>query len=418
MLPDLDGYEVCRALKASGSTSQVPIVIVTARIAAENRIQSFHAGADDYVPKPYTPDQIFDALDQSNVCRQDSVPSRIQGDAVLDRRDDGETLRILARLRALLLARSGLEPKAIDRITAAISAIWGNVDAWSRRSSVDRVATLAYALSPESLVLTVHDEAGWLASVGDLSEGPVSTLLIDAGFDEMEADHEAHCLRLAKRFGTLDSCSSWPEGITRLMGSCLGDERPADRASCMVSLTDSNRALLLAAVAWGEQGGHREHASGSGHNAPIWSPACAIGSIPPGYRRCAATADGHSLAGSSDRGGAIEELRRMHGAMAHVDLARVHSTWLVRALEEETPAVQRAVVGSLGDALRSRLQSGLLLDSQDLVSERTAATEVASWVTALWTERLVGGDAERADDSPALVVLVRLAPPPDIAFAA
>ena len=47
MLPDLDGYEVCRALKSSGSTSRVPIVIVTARVAAENRIESFRAGADD-----------------------------------------------------------------------------------------------------------------------------------------------------------------------------------------------------------------------------------------------------------------------------------------------------------------------------------------------------------------------------------
>src|ERR1700733_11814205 len=51
MLPVRGGYDVCRALKASGTTSQVPIVIVTARIAAENRIESFRAGADDYVPK-------------------------------------------------------------------------------------------------------------------------------------------------------------------------------------------------------------------------------------------------------------------------------------------------------------------------------------------------------------------------------
>jgi CheY-like chemotaxis protein len=200
MLPDLDGYEVCRALKASGTTSQVPIVIVTARIAAENRIESFHAGADDYVPKPYTPDQIFEALDQSNAVRHDRTASRIEGEVVLDGRDDGETLRDLARLRGLLLARSGLAPEAIASISAAIRAIWLSVDGWGRRSGLDRVATLAYALSPENLILTVHDEAGWLARVGDLAEGPVSTVLTDARFDQIENDHEAHCLRLVKRF--------------------------------------------------------------------------------------------------------------------------------------------------------------------------------------------------------------------------
>jgi CheY-like chemotaxis protein len=201
MLPDLDGYEVCRELKSSGTTSQVPIVIVTARIAAENRIESFHAGADDYVPKPYTPDQIFAALEQSNVRPGESAASVTEGEVVLDGRDDGETLRRLARLRGLLLARSGLRPEAIEAISAAIRAIWLSVDGWARRSGLERVATLAYALSPDSLVLTVHDEAGWLARERDLTREPVSSILTDARFDQIENDHEAQCLRLVKRFG-------------------------------------------------------------------------------------------------------------------------------------------------------------------------------------------------------------------------
>ena len=100
----------------------------------------------------------------------------------------------------------------------------------------------------------------------------------------------------------------------------------------------------------------------------------------------------------------------MHRATARVDLGRVHPSWWVRALREESPAVQRLVAASLAASLRDHLQAGLLLDSQDLVSERAAAPEVASWVMALWTERLVGGEAERADDSPAIIVLARLSP--------
>ena len=59
MLPDVDGYDICRTVKSSGNTSQVPVIIVTARITDENRIESFKAGADDFIPKPYTPDEIF-----------------------------------------------------------------------------------------------------------------------------------------------------------------------------------------------------------------------------------------------------------------------------------------------------------------------------------------------------------------------
>ena len=62
MLPDQSGYEVCRELKSRRETSDVPVVIVTARLEGEARARSAQAGASEYVSKPYTPDQIFSTL--------------------------------------------------------------------------------------------------------------------------------------------------------------------------------------------------------------------------------------------------------------------------------------------------------------------------------------------------------------------
>lgn len=50
-LPDLSGFEVCRALRAAGVTSRV--LIATARDAVEDRIAGLDGGADDYIVKPY-----------------------------------------------------------------------------------------------------------------------------------------------------------------------------------------------------------------------------------------------------------------------------------------------------------------------------------------------------------------------------
>ena len=99
MLPDVDGYDICRSLKSSEHTSQVPVIIVTARITDANRIESFRAGADNFIPKPYTPDEIFEALEQAQAWKAQLESSRIDGEASLDGRDEGETLRSLARLR-------------------------------------------------------------------------------------------------------------------------------------------------------------------------------------------------------------------------------------------------------------------------------------------------------------------------------
>lgn len=56
-LPRMDGLEVLRRLRASGSN--LPVLILTARDATEDRIAGLDAGADDYVVKPYDPDELL-----------------------------------------------------------------------------------------------------------------------------------------------------------------------------------------------------------------------------------------------------------------------------------------------------------------------------------------------------------------------
>ena len=195
------------------------------------------------------------------------------------------------------------------------------------------------------------------------------------------------------------------------MGSSLGDETRARQSTRMASLTDADQALLLASVAWGDRYRRSGDASRSDDTAPDFLTTVRD-RLAPGWLqtlRGAPDRDGPP-AGVNDPPRALDELRRMHRATARVDLTRVHPSWWVRALREESPAVKRLVASALVPSARDHLQAGLLLDSADLISERRAAPDVASWVMALWTERLVGGEAERADDSAAVIVLARLSP--------
>lgn len=52
MLPDVDGFEVCRRLRADDVA--VPIIMVTAKDAVADRVRGLDAGADDYLPKPFS----------------------------------------------------------------------------------------------------------------------------------------------------------------------------------------------------------------------------------------------------------------------------------------------------------------------------------------------------------------------------
>jgi DNA-binding response OmpR family regulator len=58
MLPQLDGLEVCRLLRASEATAGIPIIMLTARAEESERIVGLELGADDYLAKPFSPNEL------------------------------------------------------------------------------------------------------------------------------------------------------------------------------------------------------------------------------------------------------------------------------------------------------------------------------------------------------------------------
>jgi two-component system, OmpR family, alkaline phosphatase synthesis response regulator PhoP len=58
MLPGMSGLEVCRALRADRTTGAVPIIMLTARAEEADRVIGLEIGADDYVAKPFSPNEL------------------------------------------------------------------------------------------------------------------------------------------------------------------------------------------------------------------------------------------------------------------------------------------------------------------------------------------------------------------------
>ena len=58
MLPQVDGLEICRAVRANEATAALPIIMLTARADESERIVGLEIGADDYIAKPFSPNEL------------------------------------------------------------------------------------------------------------------------------------------------------------------------------------------------------------------------------------------------------------------------------------------------------------------------------------------------------------------------
>ncbi len=76
MMPDVDGWEVYRQIKARKDVADVPVIVVTAKAQGIDRVLGLHiAGVDDYITKPFGPKELIESVERvlGRASRADSV---------------------------------------------------------------------------------------------------------------------------------------------------------------------------------------------------------------------------------------------------------------------------------------------------------------------------------------------------------
>lgn len=128
-LPDMDGTDVCRGIRA---TSEVPIIVVSARGDEIDRVVALEMGADDYVVKPFGMRELIARIRavsrRTSPATPDAIVPRVFGPLVIDARSqkvtlDDEPIHLTAKEFELLLYLSE-DPGAVFRRTEILHDVW------------------------------------------------------------------------------------------------------------------------------------------------------------------------------------------------------------------------------------------------------------------------------------------------------
>jgi DNA-binding response OmpR family regulator len=158
-LPGIDGFEVCRQMRA---WSKVPIVMLTARDEEPDRVAGFELGADDYVPKPFSPRElaarikaILRRADQRTegevlsageiVLRRDSHEVTVSGEEVELTSKEFDLLACFLEHRGIVLSRERL-----------LDIVWGLSYPGGTRTVDMHVAQLRRKLRAPETIRTVR----------------------------------------------------------------------------------------------------------------------------------------------------------------------------------------------------------------------------------------------------------------------
>jgi DNA-binding response OmpR family regulator len=179
-LPDIDGITLCRQIRAA---SDVAIIVVSARGEVDDRILGLHAGADDYLVKPYDVGELVARVHAVRRRRGDAVPGAGGGTAgvvqVGDVHIDLVRHQVTVAEEPITLSRKEFQVLALvvgaggavctrERI---IAEVWGRSWAGANRTLDVHVATLRTKLGRPALVETVRGVGYRLTADGHAGAG-------------------------------------------------------------------------------------------------------------------------------------------------------------------------------------------------------------------------------------------------------
>jgi CheY-like chemotaxis protein len=220
LLPDMDGFEICESLKLDRDTNLIPIVMVTCLSQRKDLVHGLQVGANRYLTKPFTPEELNRAIQDACSWQHDLRRTGTEGEVHFHLQSDTKYLEELNQMLAALFHFSSLTDHQIKHLTMAVRELGTNAIEWGHRKQIDRILTVIYRIDPLQITIVIRDtgpgfnpkDLPHAARPGDpvghldlreslgLREGGFGILIARSLVDELQYNETGNEVRLVKYF--------------------------------------------------------------------------------------------------------------------------------------------------------------------------------------------------------------------------
>jgi DNA-binding response OmpR family regulator len=158
MLPEVDGFAVCDLLKRDRETNLIPVLMITALNDAQHHADGVRVGANGYLPKPFSPDQFWEALDEALAWRKQHSEHGTQGVITFDIRGEVGYLQQVNDLLADLYAHTPLTDRQIKDLRQAVMEMGGNAIEWGHKKNAELPLRITYLIDSNKVTLVIKDQ--------------------------------------------------------------------------------------------------------------------------------------------------------------------------------------------------------------------------------------------------------------------
>jgi DNA-binding response OmpR family regulator len=158
ILPDLDGFEICRRLRSDERTASTPIVMVSSLDDSMYRRRGFRVGANAYLNKPYRPAELLEAVKAARLWRTNLAKSKVRHEVTIEL--DSETPFLLEVNDFLdeLCRLTPLDERQVMHLRQAFLEIGQNAIEWGHSQHTDQLVLVTFRAYEDRVEIVVRDE--------------------------------------------------------------------------------------------------------------------------------------------------------------------------------------------------------------------------------------------------------------------